>query len=178
MIVRQSQQFDTPAMSPDGFSAKYCMINGRTKSIRGRVSIDHLAGQIGYALAPMIANGAMLGRDQPVILHLLDLERAANPLEGLKCELIDAAFPLLKVRPRPRPRPCAHATSGFDGSSTSEGQEEPGDTVSQPSSHFQHPSTHRRVWSQPLTSSRHARASTTPSSSEDSPAARAWSDRT
>ena len=57
-----------------------------------------LAGQIGYVLAPMVAMGEMLGRDQPVILHLLDIERAANPLKGLEMELIDAAFPLLRVR--------------------------------------------------------------------------------
>jgi len=44
----------------------------------------------------MVAAGECLGQDQPVILHLLDLERAANPLEGLKCELIDSAFPLLR----------------------------------------------------------------------------------
>lgn len=53
------------------------------------------AGQIGYALAPMIARGAMLGAEQPVILHLLDIPPAAQALEGVKMELIDAAFPLL-----------------------------------------------------------------------------------
>lgn len=52
-------------------------------------------GQIGYALAPMIARGAMLGTEQPVILHLLDIPPAAQALEGVKMELIDAAFPLL-----------------------------------------------------------------------------------
>lgn len=54
------------------------------------------AGQIGYALVPMIARGVMLGADQPVILHLLDIEFAAEALKGVKMELIDAAFPLLK----------------------------------------------------------------------------------
>ncbi len=52
-------------------------------------------GQIGYALAPMVARGVMLGPDQPVILHLLDIEPAAQALEGVKAELLDAAFPLL-----------------------------------------------------------------------------------
>lgn len=43
----------------------------------------------------MIARGAMLGAEQPVILHLLDIPPAAQALEGVKMELIDAAFPLL-----------------------------------------------------------------------------------
>lgn len=54
------------------------------------------AGQIGYALVPMIARGIMLGADQPVILHMLDIPPAAEALNGVKMELIDAAFPLLK----------------------------------------------------------------------------------
>lgn len=54
-----------------------------------------LAGQIGYALAPQVARGAMLGPDQPVILHLLDIPPAAQSLKGVKMELIDAALPLL-----------------------------------------------------------------------------------
>jgi hypothetical protein len=59
------------------------------------VMITGAAGQIGYALAPMVARGAMLGPDQPVVLHLLDIEPAAEALEGVKMELLDAAFPLL-----------------------------------------------------------------------------------
>lgn len=55
-----------------------------------------LAGQIGYALVPMIARGIMLGPDQPVILHMLDIAPAAEALNGVKMELVDAAFPLLK----------------------------------------------------------------------------------
>lgn len=54
------------------------------------------AGQIGYALCPQVARGGMLGAHQPVILHLLDIEPAKQSLEGVKMELIDAAFPLLK----------------------------------------------------------------------------------
>ncbi|KAK6260873.1 hypothetical protein SCA6_015347 [Theobroma cacao] len=55
-----------------------------------------LMRQIGYALVPMIARGVMLGPDQPVILHMLDIEPAAEALNGVKMELIDAAFPLLR----------------------------------------------------------------------------------
>ncbi|KAF8392198.1 hypothetical protein HHK36_022540 [Tetracentron sinense] len=54
------------------------------------------AGQIGYALVPMIARGVVLGADQPVILHMLDIPFAAEALNGVKMELVDAAFPLLK----------------------------------------------------------------------------------
>lgn len=53
-------------------------------------------GQIGYALCPMVAAGRMLGPDQRVILHLLDIAPAAQALEGVKMELLDAAFPLLE----------------------------------------------------------------------------------
>ncbi len=53
------------------------------------------AGHIGYALAPLIARGAMFGPTQPVILHLLDIEPAAALLEGVRLELIDCALPLL-----------------------------------------------------------------------------------
>lgn len=58
----------------------------------------YFAGQIGYALVPMIARGVMLGPDQPVILHMLDIPPAAESLNGVKMELVDAAFPLLKGR--------------------------------------------------------------------------------
>lgn len=44
----------------------------------------------------MIARGIMLGPDQPVILHMLDIPPAAEALNGVKMELVDAAFPLLK----------------------------------------------------------------------------------
>lgn len=44
----------------------------------------------------MIARGILLGPDQPVILHMLDIPPAAEALNGVKMELIDAAFPLLK----------------------------------------------------------------------------------
>lgn len=54
------------------------------------------SGQIGYALVPMIARGVLLGPNQPVILHMLDIPPAAESLNGVKMELVDAAFPLLK----------------------------------------------------------------------------------
>ncbi|KAJ0836858.1 putative malate dehydrogenase [Helianthus annuus] len=60
------------------------------------VLVTGAAGQIGYALLPMIARGAMLGRDQPVIIHMLDIEPNAETLIGVKMELMDGAFPLLK----------------------------------------------------------------------------------
>ncbi|KAL5715945.1 malate dehydrogenase [Ranunculus cassubicifolius] len=60
------------------------------------VLVTGAAGKIGYALVPMIARGAMLGSDQPVILHLLGIEPTKEALDGVKMELIDAAFPLLK----------------------------------------------------------------------------------
>ncbi|KAI8003816.1 Malate dehydrogenase 2, cytoplasmic [Camellia lanceoleosa] len=61
-----------------------------------RVLVTGASGQIGYALVPMIARGVMLGLDQPVILHMLDIPLAAEALHGVKIELVDAAFPLLK----------------------------------------------------------------------------------
>lgn len=59
-------------------------------------SISMYAGQIGYALAPLVARGHMFGHNQPVILHLLDIEPARASLEGVKMELTDAAYPLLQ----------------------------------------------------------------------------------
>lgn len=53
------------------------------------------AGQIAYALNFRIANGDMLGKDQPVILQLLELPRSIKALEGTAMELQDCAFPLL-----------------------------------------------------------------------------------
>ncbi|KAK9795542.1 hypothetical protein WJX73_002187 [Symbiochloris irregularis] len=61
-----------------------------------KILITGAAGQIGYALCPQVARGAMLGPDQPVILHLLDIEPAKQSLEGVKMELLDSAFPLVK----------------------------------------------------------------------------------
>ena len=60
-----------------------------------RVAVTGAAGQIGYALLFRIASGQMLGEDQPVILHLLEITPALGALEGVKMELDDCAFPLL-----------------------------------------------------------------------------------
>ncbi|PID58444.1 MAG: malate dehydrogenase [Gammaproteobacteria bacterium] len=60
-----------------------------------RVAITGAAGNIGYALAFRIAAGDMLGKDQPVILQLLEITPALDALKGVVMELRDCAFPLL-----------------------------------------------------------------------------------
>ncbi|MDZ4745895.1 MAG: malate dehydrogenase [bacterium] len=60
-----------------------------------RVSVTGAAGQIGYSLLFRIASGEMLGKDQPVILQLLELTPALQALNGVAMELDDCAFPLL-----------------------------------------------------------------------------------
>jgi malate dehydrogenase len=62
-----------------------------------RVAVTGAAGQIGYALVFRIANGDLLGKDQPVILQMLELpmEKAQAALKGVMMELDDCAFPLL-----------------------------------------------------------------------------------
>ena len=59
------------------------------------VAITGAAGQIGYALAFRVASGAMLGPDQPVNLHLLEITPALPTLQGVLMELNDCAFPTL-----------------------------------------------------------------------------------
>src|SRR5881398_519283 len=61
-----------------------------------RVSVTGAAGQIGYSLLFRIASGAMFGPDQPVILHLIEIEPALPALGGVVMEIDDCAFPLLK----------------------------------------------------------------------------------
>src|SRR5580658_8904972 len=61
-----------------------------------RVAITGAAGQIGYSLLFRIASGSMFGPDQPVILHLVEVEQALLALGGVVMELQDCAFPLLK----------------------------------------------------------------------------------
>jgi malate dehydrogenase len=62
-----------------------------------RVAVTGAAGQIGYSILFRIASGEMLGRDQPVILQMLEIadEKAQNALRGVMMELDDCAFPLL-----------------------------------------------------------------------------------
>ncbi len=60
-----------------------------------RVAVTGAAGQIGYSLLFRIASGEMLGKDQPVILQLLEITHALNALKGVVLELDDCAVPLL-----------------------------------------------------------------------------------
>jgi len=61
-----------------------------------RIAVTGAAGQIGYSLLFRIASGSMFGPDQPVILHLIEIEPALPALLGVVMELQDCAFPLLK----------------------------------------------------------------------------------
>jgi len=61
-----------------------------------RIAVTGAGGQIAYSLIFRIASGGMLGSDQPVALHLLELPEAIDALKGVVMELEDCAFPLLK----------------------------------------------------------------------------------
>ena len=61
-----------------------------------RIAVTGAAGQIGYSILPRIASGGVFGPDQPVILHLIEIEPALPALGGVVMELDDCAFPLLK----------------------------------------------------------------------------------
>lgn len=61
-----------------------------------RIAVTGANGNIGYAAIFRIASGDMLGHDQPVILHLLDIPEIQDKLAGTAMELDDCAFPLLK----------------------------------------------------------------------------------
>ncbi len=75
-----------------------------------RVAVTGAAGQIGYSLLFRIASGSMFGADQPVILHLIEIEAALPSLGGVVMELQDCAFPLLKGI-----TPTASLDEGFKG---------------------------------------------------------------
>jgi malate dehydrogenase len=75
-----------------------------------RVAVTGAAGQIGYALVVRIASGAMFGPQQPVILHLIEIEPVLPALNGVVMELDDCAFPLLKGVV-----PTANLDEGFRG---------------------------------------------------------------
>ncbi len=75
-----------------------------------RVAVTGAAGQIGYALLFRIASGAVFGPDQPVILHMIEIEPALPALQGVCMELDDCAFPLLKGMV-----PTAKLDEGFNG---------------------------------------------------------------
>jgi len=61
-----------------------------------RVLITGAAGQIAYSLIPMVAKGDVFGKDQPLILHLLDIPPMKGVLDGVVMEITDCAFPLLR----------------------------------------------------------------------------------
>ena len=75
-----------------------------------RVAVTGAAGQIGYSLIFRIASGGMFGPNQPVILHLIEIEPALPSLGGVVMELDDCAFPLLKGVV-----PTANLDEGFRG---------------------------------------------------------------
>src|SRR5215471_14490278 len=75
-----------------------------------RVAVTGAAGQIGYSLVFRIASGAMFGSNQPVILHLIEIEPALPALNGVVMELDDCAFPLVKGIV-----PTANLDEGFRG---------------------------------------------------------------
>src|SRR6201981_1416862 len=75
-----------------------------------RVAVTGAAGQIGYSLLFRIVSGAMFGPNQPVILHLIEIEPALPALNGVVMELDDCAFPLLKGVV-----PTANLDEGFRG---------------------------------------------------------------
>src|SRR3954467_14841247 len=75
-----------------------------------RVAVTGAAGQIGYSLLFRIASGAMFGPEQPVILHLIEIEPALGALQGVVMELDDCAFPLLRGI-----TPTADLDEGFRG---------------------------------------------------------------
>jgi malate dehydrogenase len=75
-----------------------------------RVAVTGAAGQIGYSLLFRIASGSMFGPEQPVILHLIEIEPALPALGGVVMELDDCAFPLLKGIV-----PTANLDEGFKG---------------------------------------------------------------
>src|SRR5437773_10036547 len=75
-----------------------------------RVAVTGAAGQIGYSLVFRIAAGAMFGPNQPVILHLIEIEPVLPALNGVVMELEDCAFELLKGIV-----PTANLDEGFRG---------------------------------------------------------------
>ena len=75
-----------------------------------KVAVTGAAGQIGYSLLFRIASGALFGPDQPVVLHLIEIEPALKALNGVVMEIHDCAFPLLKGIV-----PTADLDEGFKG---------------------------------------------------------------
>ena len=63
-----------------------------------RIAITGAAGNIGYALVFRVAAGDVFGKDQPIILHLLEIPGAEDKLKALKMEIEDCALPLVSRR--------------------------------------------------------------------------------
>ena len=74
------------------------------------VAVTGAAGQIGYSLLFRIASGSMFGPDQPVCLHLIEIEPALKALNGVVMEVQDCAFPLVHNM-----IPTASLDEGFKG---------------------------------------------------------------
>lgn len=75
-----------------------------------KVAVTGAAGQIGYSLLFRIASGEVFGPEQPVALHLIEIEPAMKALQGVVMELDDCAFPLVDYI-----RPTSNLNEGFDG---------------------------------------------------------------
>ncbi len=85
-------------MAADRMLTNFCQRNIRESLIMKapvRVAITGAAGQISYSLIFRIASGDMLGKDQPVILQLLEITPALGALQGVAMEVEDCAFPLV-----------------------------------------------------------------------------------
>jgi malate dehydrogenase len=84
-------------LMPGKPGSTYPMFSGVHMKAPVRVAVTGAAGQIGYSLLFRIASGEMLGKDQPVILQMLELpmDKAQAALKGVMMELEDCAFPLL-----------------------------------------------------------------------------------
>jgi malate dehydrogenase len=85
------------------FKTHFGLINNHFYYLRGyqmkkpvRVAITGAAGQISYSIIFRIASGSMLGKDQPVILQLLEIPQAMDALDGVVMELKDCAFALVE----------------------------------------------------------------------------------
>jgi malate dehydrogenase len=107
-MVRESRS-RLPLRKNAPYTARFERLNGMN-STPLRIAVTGAAGQIGYALLFRIASGAVFGPDQPVILHLVEIEPALPALNGVMMELDDCAFPLLKGVV-----PTANLDEGFRG---------------------------------------------------------------
>ncbi|XP_030972397.1 malate dehydrogenase, cytoplasmic-like [Quercus lobata] len=79
-----------------GLRLSFLKLRSQSESEDCSEPLSQSQGQIGYAIVPIIARGIMLVPDKFVILHLLDIKQAAESLNGIRMEMTDAAFPLLK----------------------------------------------------------------------------------